>query len=367
MTFAEPLLLIGLLAVPLALAGYLLVQRRRSRYVVRFTNVDLLANLVPKTPAWRRHVPPALYLAAMAALIVGLARPSAMVAVPREDATIILAMDVSGSMLATDVAPSRLDSAKQAASTFIDQLPPTFQVGLVTFGTAAQVTVRPTPDRAEVHGALDSLVADGGTALGDAIGASVDLAREVIDTAATAGGATPSADPNSSPDPSADPSASPSAAPSASPSASPSDLAATADDGEPPLVATVLLSDGANSTGQLEPDAAAREAASIGMPVYTIALGTAAGMVTVQDEFGIPHTVEVPPDTDTLAAIAETTGARAFQAPTGGDLQQIYQSLGSRVGTREEPQEVTQWFAAVGLALMLGGAALAAHWFNRFP
>ena len=129
----------------------------------------------------------------------------------------------------------------------------------------------------------------------------------------------------------------------------------------------MLLSDGSNSTGTLEPDAAAREAASIGMPVYTIALGTADGVVTVQDEFGISHTVEVPPDTDTLAAIAETTGARSFQAPTASDLQQIYESLGSRVGTREEPQEVTQWFAAAGLALMVGGAALAAHWFNRFP
>ena len=345
MTFAEPLLLIGLLAVPVALAGYLFVQRRRSRYVVRFTNVDLLANLVPRTPAWRRHVPPALYLAAMAALIVGLARPSAMVAVAREDATIVLAMDVSGSMLATDVAPSRLASARQAASSFIDQLPPSFQVGLVTFGTGAQVAVRPTTDRAEIHEALDSLVADGGTALGDAIGTSVQLAREVIDTAATAGGATPS--------------------PSASPTAPPSPTDGT--DARSPLVATVLLSDGANSTGRLEPAEAAREAQSIGMPVYTIALGTPSGVVTVEDEFGIPHTVEVPPDTDTLAAVAETTGARSFQAPTASDLQEIYESLGSRVGTREETREVTQWFAAAGLALMLGGAALAAHWFNRFP
>ena len=361
MTFAQPLLLIALLGVPLAVLGYLYVQRRRSRYVVRFTNVDLLANLVPKTPAWRRHVPPALYVAAMAALVIALARPSAMVAVPREDATIILAMDTSGSMMATDVAPSRLASAKEAAATFVDQLPPTFQVGLVTFSTAAQVAVRPTTDRAEIHAALDSLVADGGTALGDAIGTSTDLAREVIDTAAAAGGSTgtspaPSADPNASGAPSTSP------APSASPSAAPSTK-----DGERPLVATVLLSDGSNSTGNLEPDAAAREAASIGMPVYTIALGTADGVVTVQDEFGMPHTVEVPPDTDTLAAIAETTGARSFQAPTAGDLQQIYESLGSRVGTREEPQEVTQWFAAAGLALMVGGAALAAHWFNRFP
>ena len=361
MTFAEPFLLIALLGVPLAVLGYLYVQRRRSRYVVRFTNVDLLANLVPKTPAWRRHVPPALYVAAMAALVIALARPSAMVAVPREDATIILAMDTSGSMMATDVAPSRLASAKEAAATFVDQLPPTFQVGLVTFSTAAQVAVRPTTDRAEIHAALDSLVADGGTALGDAIGTSTDLAREVIDTAAAAGGSTgtspaPSADPNASGAPSASPT------PSASPSAAPSTK-----DGERPLVATVLLSDGSNSTGNLEPDAAAREAASIRMPVYTIALGTADGVVTVQDEFGMPHTVEVPPDTDTLAAIAETTGARSFQAPTAGDLQQIYESLGSRVGTREEPQEVTQWFAAAGLALMVGGAALAAHWFNRFP
>ena len=361
MTFAQPFMLIALLGVPLAVLGYLYVQRRRSRYVVRFTNVDLLANLVPKAPAWRRHVPPALYVAAMAALVIALARPSAMVAVTREDATIILAMDTSGSMMATDVAPSRLASAKEAAATFVDQLPPTFQVGLVTFSTAAQVAVRPTTDRAEIHAALDSLVADGGTALGDAIGTSTDLAREVIDTAAAAGGSTgtspvPSADPNASGAPSASPT------PSASPSAAPSTK-----DEERPLVATVLLSDGSNSTGNLEPDAAAREAASIGMPVYTIALGTADGVVTVQDEFGMPHTVEVPPDTDTLAAIAETTGARSFQAPTAGDLQQIYESLGSRVGTREEPQEVTQWFAAAGLALMVGGAALAAHWFNRFP
>ena len=361
MTFAQPFMLIALLGVPLAVLGYLYVQRRRSRYVVRFTNVDLLANLVPKAPAWRRHVPPALYVAAMAALVIALARPSAMVAVPREDATIILAMDTSGSMMATDVAPSRLASAKEAAATFVDQLPPTFQVGLVTFSTAVQVAVRPTTDRAEIHAALDSLVADGGTALGDAIGTSTDLAREVIDTAAAAGGSTgtspaPSADPNASGAPSASPT------PSASPSAAP-----PTKDGERPLVATVLLSDGSNSTGNLEPDAAAREAASIGMPVYAIALGTADGVVTVQDEFGMPHTVEVPPDTDTLAAIAETTGARSFQAPTAGDLQQIYESLGSRVGTREEPQEVTQWFAAAGLALMVGGAALAAHWFNRFP
>lgn len=340
MSFASPALLLALLLVPLAIAGHVLVQRRRSRYVVRFTNVDLLANLVPRTPAWRRHVPPALYVLALAALVIGLARPSAMLAVPREDATIVLAMDVSGSMLATDVAPSRLDSAKQAASAFVDQLPVSFRVGLVTFGTAAQVAVSPTDDRAEVQAALDALQAEGGTALGDAIGVSLGMAEDVIAAAASS-----AADPGAA---SADPSA-------------PTDAA------KPPLVATVLLSDGANSTGRLEPDEAARAAAGVGMPVYTIALGTASGVVSVPDEFGVTQTVPVPPDTDTLASIAETTGARSFEAPTSDDLQQIYESLGSRVGVRYEAQEITQWFAAAGLALMLAGAGLAAHWFNRFP
>jgi Ca-activated chloride channel homolog len=341
MNFHEPAFLIGLLGVPLAVAGYLLVRRRRARYVVRFTNVDLLANLIPRAPAWRRHVPPALYVMALTALVIGLARPSAIVAVPREDATIVLTMDVSGSMLATDVAPSRLASAKQAASTFIDQLPASFRVGLVTFSTSAQVAVPPTTDRAAVHAALDALKAEGGTALGDAIGTSLEIARSVIEPT-TGAGATPSAAP--SPDPT-------------SPTGST----------EPPLVATVLLSDGANSTGRLEPADAARDAAAAGMPIYTIALGTADGVVSVTDEFGVVHRVDVPPDTDTLAAIAETTGARSFEAPTATDLQAIYESLGSRVGTTEEPREVTQWFAAAGLALMVAGAGLAAHWFNRFP
>jgi Ca-activated chloride channel family protein len=358
MTFAEPLLLLLLLTIPLVVLGYLLVQRRRARYVVRFTNVDLLANLVPRAPAWRRHVPPGLYVLAMVALIVGLARPTAMVAVPREDATIVLAMDVSGSMLATDVAPTRLASAKEAATTFIDQLPQTFRVGLVTFSTAAQVVTTPTTDRAALKADIDRLSADGGTALGDAIARSTELARSVIDgDAATPG---PSAAPSDAAAPSESPSAAPSAGPGADPSASP-------DGDEPPLVSTVLLSDGANSTGQLEPEEAARQAAAAGVPVYTIALGTSAGVVTVPDEFGFPQTIEVPPDTDTLAAIAETTGARSFEAPTATDLKAIYESLGSRVGTTQEPQEVTQWFAAAALALMLAGAGLAAHWFNRFP
>ncbi len=344
MTFASPELLVALLLVPLAIAAYLFVQRRRARYAVAFTNVDLLANLVPRTPSWRRHVPPALYLGAIGALVFALARPSMIMAVPRQEATIILTMDVSGSMQATDVAPSRLAAAKKAASDFVDQLPDTFQVGLVVFSTAPRVAVSPTTDRVAIHRALDSLVAQGGTALGDAIAASLDAAATAT-----------SAPPIVAPSPSA-----PSAAPSAGASTAPSS-------GEPPLVATVLLSDGANSTGSLEPLDAAARAAALGVPIYTIALGTQNGVVQVPNRQGQLQTLEVPPDTETLAAIAETTGARFFDAPTAQDLAQIYENLGSRVGFTDEQREVTQMFAAAALFFVIAGAGLAAHWFNRFP
>jgi len=354
MTFAAPALLLGLLLVPLGLVAYRIVQRRRSRYAVRFTNVDLLGNLVPRTPAWRRHVPPALYLGAIAALVLALARPSMMVAVPREEATIILTMDVSGSMKAVDVEPSRLAAAQKAASDFVDQLPSTFKVGLVAFSTAPRVLVEPTTDRAVLHQALDNLKAVGGTSLGDAIATSLEAAG--LDPSSASSG------PTASPSPSAGSSTSPSASATPAPSAS-----AAPGSTEQPVTAMVLLSDGKQSTGALEPLSAADQAASLGVPIYTIALGTADGVVEVQDDQGIPHILNVPPDTDTLAAIAETTGGRFFQAPTAQDLAQIYQNLGSRIGYTTEEQEVTQWFAAAGLLFVVAGAGLAAHWFNRLP
>jgi Ca-activated chloride channel family protein len=350
MTFADPILLLGLLLVPAALVVYRLVQRRRSRYAVRFTNVDLLGNLVPRTPAWRRHVPPVLYLGAMAALVLALARPSMAVQVPREEATIILTMDVSGSMMATDVAPTRLAAAQAAANAFVDQLPAGVKIGLVAFSTAPRIVVPATADRAAVHAGIDNLGSRGGTALGDAIETSLEAAG-LDPTGAGTGTATPSVDPST-------PGAS--AAPSADPSAS-------ADPAADPVVAMVLLSDGAQSTGALEPLPAAEMAAALNVPVYTISLGTADGVVTVPDDTGRLRTLNVPPDTETLAQIAELTGARAFEAPTAQDLAQIYDSLGSRIGYTTETQEVTQLFAAAGLLLVVAGAGLAAHWFNRFP
>src|SRR5215475_79188 len=272
MTFATPFILWGLLLIPVALIAYWFVQRRRIKYAARFTNLDLLANVVDATPGRRRHLPALLVLAALAALIVAMARPQAVVAVPRNDATVVLMMDNSASMTATDVAPSRLDAAKSAAGTFLDVVPDRFKVGLISFSSAVRVRVEPTEDRAKVRSSLQEIQGEVGTALGDAILASVRLA------------------PKPKPD---------------EPKQS----------GDKPLFAVLLLSDGANSTGS-EPLAVVDEAKKAGIPIYTIALGTDSGQVEITDQFGMTQTYDVPPDRETLKTIAKETGGRYFEAPT---------------------------------------------------
>lgn len=350
MTFLAPELLLGLLLIPVAIGFYLWAQRRRSRYAVRFTNLDLLANLTPKRPAWRRHVPPVLYLGAIAALLIGLARPTMVMATPREDATILLAMDISGSMRATDVAPTRLDAAKAAAISFIDQIPEGVRVGIVSFASQPNTLVSPTTDRAELKDAIEGLSPRDGTAMGDALMQVLDIAED-IQAAGSAG------EPGASVDPGA------TGAPDAS---STPDDTADRPSGEP-LVAAILLSDGANSVGTAEPLDAADRAAALGVPIYTIALGTPEGRITVNDQFGQPVTLDVPPDTETLEQIAETTGAQAFDAPSAADLQAVYDNLESRVGYTEEVQEVTFLLVAAGLVLVVIGAGAAALWFGRLP
>ena len=349
MTFLAPLLLLGLLLVPVLLGLYAWAQRRRSRYAVRFTNLDLLANIAPRRPAWRRHVPPAFYLAAVAALVLGLARPTMVVATPREDATVVLAIDVSGSMKATDVAPTRLDAAREAAQSFIDQLPEGIRVGIVAFASRPVTLVAPTADRGELDAALDGLHALDGTAMGDALMQVLDLAETIQAGDAGSGGVT-------TPD---------AATPTPGPSEAP-DSPADTPTGEP-LVAAIILSDGANSVGVAEPLDAAQRAAGLGVPIYTIALGTPAGQVQVRDDTGQIVTLDVPPDTETLAQIAEITSATAFDAPTADDLSAVYDNLQSRIGYTQEKQEVTSWFAAGALALVVVAAGLSAVWFGRLP
>jgi Ca-activated chloride channel family protein len=345
MTFLAPQLLLGLLLIPIVIGFYLWAQRRRSRYAVRFTNLDLLANLVPKRPSWRRHLPPILYLGAIAALLIGLARPTMVVATPREDATVILAMDVSGSMRATDVSPTRLGAAKASALNFIDKLPAGVRVGIVSFASEPVTLVTATTDRVALKAAINGLTARDGTAMGDALMQVLDIAQAIQ----AAGSETPDA----------------SAAPGSS--AVPGSSAAPNTAAKQPLVAAVLLSDGANSVGQAKPLDAAQRAKTLGVPIYTIALGTPQGTVDVQDQFGQTVTLQVPPDPATLKQIASITGATAFDAPSANDLSAVYDNLQSRVGYTQERQEVTFALVGAGLLLVLGGAGLSALWFGRLP
>jgi Ca-activated chloride channel family protein len=351
MNFLAPQMLLGLLLVPIAIGFYLWAQRRRSRYAVRFTNLDLLANLAPRRPSWRRHLPPVLYLGAIAALLIGLARPTMVMAIPREDATVILAMDVSGSMRATDVSPTRLDAAKASALSFIDQLPKGVRVGIVSFASEPVTLVSPTADRAQLKSAIDGLTARDGTAMGDALMQVLDIAQKIQ----AAGSETPDA--------SATPGASTESGSSAAPGSSASPNASSTQ----PLVATILLSDGANSVGEAKPLDAAQRAKALGVPIYTIALGTPDGIVEVQDQNGQMVTLEVPPDTATLREIASITGGTAFNAPTAQELSSVYTNLQSRVGYMEERQEVTFALVGAGLLLVVLGAGMSAVWFGRLP
>ncbi len=345
MSLEWPGFLWALALIPAALLAYLFGQRRRTRYAVRFTNLDLLANVVSRTPGWRRHVPPALYLLALTGLLLSLARPQAVTLVPKEQATVMLVMDTSGSMNATDVAPSRLIAAEQAAALFVSELPAKFRVGVVAFSGTAQTLARPTTDRATVEDALASLHAEGPTAMGDAIERALEArqptppATAPPTTAATNGTAPPAPTPTTTPDLSK----------------------------QPPTV-ILLLSDGSNTQGRTQPLDAARHARQLNVPVFTISLGTDTGMVDVPDEStGQLRRIPVPPDKFTLRRVAEATGGRFFTAPSSKDLKGIYHDLGSKIGFVREKQEVTVVFAAASLLFLVAGAGLALIWFSRFP
>jgi Ca-activated chloride channel family protein len=324
MSFAWPLALLSLALIPVLVLAYMLIQRRRVKYAVRFTNLDLLANVVDRSPGWRRHVPPVFALAALAALLVALARPETTIAVPRDEASVVLAIDVSGSMMATDVPPTRLDAAKEAASSFVNRLPERFGVGLVSFSTAATSLADTTEDREEILDDITGLEAHTGTAIGDAIASALDLAPKDEE------GEVP-----------------------------------TGTDGKP-LVSILLLSDGASTQG-ISTDDAIGLATEAGIAVHTIALGTDSGTVTIPNQLGEPQTVSVAPDRETLQTIAEDTGGEYFDAPTEDDLNAVYEAIGSQVAWEEEKQEVTVAFAGAGAALLLLASGLSALWFGRLP
>ena len=310
MSFKAPLLLLGLLLlVPIA-TGYVSAERRRRRAAAAFAAPDTAPSVVPRHPGWRRHAPLLLAALAMAGLIAALARPQVSVAVPAEQASIVLAMDRSGSMEATDVAPSRLVAALRAGEAFLDRVPARVKVGGVVFNHRAEAVQSPTADRAALRAALRAgMKPAGGTATGEALATSLAMLR-------------------------------------ARPRAG----------GRRPPAAIVLLSDGKSTSGR-DPLAIAAEARRLGIPVYTVALGTSAGR--------LPNGKPVPPDTDTLRAIAQRSGGRAFTAQEAGALSAVYDRLGSEVATRRVQREVTGAFAGGAAVLLLLGGGLSLRWFRR--
>ena len=331
MSFGWPLALWGLVLVGLALAAYLVAQRRRKKYVVRFSNLSLLENVVSQSPRWRRHLPPALTLLALGLLVVAVARPEVAEAVPRQEATVILAMDRSGSMTATDVAPDRMSAARAAATSFASGLPESFKVGVVTFSDKADVVVPPTADRDAAIRALNGMQAENGTAIGDAISRSLDLGISTLDRDKVRDG-----------------------------------KVIRDADGQSPLV-ILLLSDGASTTGDYEPLQAAQFAKDANVPIFTVALGTANGTIQGPDGFGGTRTIRVPPDPETLKAVAETTGGRFFAAADARALKSVYDQIGSQVGVEHVTRELTAFFTAGGAVLLLLGASLSMLWFARLP
>jgi len=344
-TFERPFLLLTLLLVPLAVALYVLAERRRMRYAIRFTNVDVLAGVV-RGRIWRQYVPPVLFLLALAALCVGMARPQRTALVAKDRATVILVVDVSRSMEAKDVKPSRIGAATAAVRTFLDKVPDRLQVGLIAFAGDPAVAAPPTTDHSLVREALNTLEwypSFGGTAIGDALAEAVRIGQEAV------GGGNGNL-------------------------ASVTTAAPT--NRTHGLVSILLLSDGAQTRGQLLPLEGADRAKAAGIPVYTVALGTPNGTLQFGFQrppqgfpggFGQGRRVPVPPDPDTLRAIANDTGGQFFAARDAKSLQSAYSKLGSRLGRKPGKTEITYGFLAAAAGLLIAAGLLSAAWSPRLP
>jgi Ca-activated chloride channel family protein len=347
MTFSHPLLLLTLLVVPLAFALYKLVERRRMRYAVRYTNVDLLALVAASGRPWRRYLATSLFLAAIAALCIAVSRPHITSDVTSDKATVILVLDVSGSMQAVDVKPTRLAAAQKAIHTFLDKVPSRVRVGLVLFAGEAQVATPPTRDHELVGEAVDAageFRGFGGTAIGDAIATAVRLGIQI--TGNSANGSLASYR-----------------------TTAPPRVSST-------LVSILFLSDGRQTQGTLQPLEGAARARAAGFPVYTVALGTT-GATTLRGfpggfpagggPFAGPGRRGLSPDPVTLKAIATQTGGKFFRARSAGAVDSAYSKLGSSLGRTRGHVEVTDIFTALGAALLVGAMALSAFWSPRLP
>lgn len=322
MTFYAPLLLVFLLAVPAAVAGYLWLDRRRDERAAGWATPALLPNMVARPPAWRRHLPVALLLAGVALLLVGLARPAATVTVKRQEATVILVLDVSGSMAARDSTPTRLGAAKRIALQYVDSLPHGYRVAVITFSDHAALVASPTHDLTQVRVVIArARTGPQGTALADAVARGVNVARKVKGEGK----------------------------------------------GPRPPAVVVLLSDGGQTAGRVTPKQAAAWARRWHVPVSSVALGTPDGVVLQQLKGGFTERIEVPVQPAVLQGIARASGGRFTQGAANVNVKQTYAELGSRVGNKRKRVEVTAAAAGGGMVFMLAGALLSGLWFRRLP
>lgn len=334
MSFQSPWLLLALLVLPVAVAAYAWSERRRRGAELAFATAATLPSAAPRRPGWRRHAPIAAYGVALAALLVALARPQVTVAVSSERASVMLVTDQSGSMAATDVAPSRMSAARAAAMRFLESVPDRVRVGAIAFDHAPHVLHAPTADRDVVRRALERVRPRGGTATGEALAAALGALGAAGGTTAPGGNAPGGTAPGG-------------AAPGRD-----------ADNRAP--AAIVMLSDGRSTHGRA-PLAIAERARRLGVPVYTVSLGTPNGSLTGSDGVRRP----VTPDPRSLAAIARASGGASFDAADADELNVVYERLGSRLGHQDEPREVTAAFAGGALLLVAAGALLSLRWFRR--
>ncbi len=373
MSFGTPLLLFGLLVVPATIGLFFLAERRRARYAVAFTNLGVLAT-VTGGRLWRRYVPLVLFLLALAAVCTAVARPRVKTLVGNDQATVVLVLDVSGSMHADDVKPTRLEAARKAMRLFLERVPRRVRVGLVVFAGEAQVATPPTTDRQLVRRALDEsdfFFASRGTAIGDALALSVDVGQQAVGNPTSAPPGVIVYRP---------------AGQMGTRSFASSSFAAASANG---LVSILFLSDGKQTRGELQPLEGAQRAKDAKIPVFTIALGTPNGTLDrSRAGFGGGggggfgggggggggfggggglDRIPVPPDPATLRAIARTTGGQFFAARDAKALGSAYQKLGSRLGRTPGEREITNLLLAAAAAALVAAGVLSVLWSPRLP
>ena len=332
MSFGSPWLLPLLLIVPAVAVAAWWLERRRARYAVAFTNLDLLASVVERRRRPLVLVPLLLFLLALAAATAALARPRAVISTPSDRATVVLLVDVSGSMRADDVKPTRLDAAANAMSAFVDRLPKQVRAGLISFSSGPNILVPPTTDRSLMHEGIELLTPEGGTAIGDGLGVAVQTVKAAVgDVPRNKEGKIPGA--------------------------------------------IVLLSDGAQTRGTLTPLQGAAMARQAGIRVFTVALGTNHGTLG-PSAFGFgggggvfPGGGRFPvrPDPVTLAAIARATGGQTFRAQSAEKVNRVYKELGASIASRHVTREITSWFAGAAALLLLGSLGAARITGGRLP